>query len=58
MPSAPKFCDCPKCPCNVPLQGARYGKKDCAECLAGNHLTWAGERAAPATTTEEATGGL
>ena len=48
LPAGEKFCDCPKCPCNVPLEGARYGKKDCAECLAGNHMDWKTAERSPA----------
>jgi hypothetical protein len=43
-----RFCDCPRCPCNVPVEpgGGRGrsathgGGKDCAECKRGNHMDW------------------
>ncbi len=51
MPGA--FCDCPVCPCHVPVSGARRfsrvsarSKKHCAECKRGNHIDReTGERA-------------
>jgi hypothetical protein len=40
-----RYCDCPTCPCNVPVESTRRGRssalgggKDCRECRAGNHL--------------------
>ena len=46
MSAREKLCDCPWCPCNVPFVGS---KRDCLDCLAGNHMNRLGVRVASNT---------